>query len=155
MHRGITAALLQQAPRHTHVPFVTVRMKLDKLTIVELGQINLDGLSWSVTDVVNTPVAAVPDFRCRPMASIAIVPVDQVHTAVRTVFKIDATKPVVVGKKDVVAVLANKSRPVRFQDLVVHTVAVDVTDKQRVTILLRPIVAKVNHAAAMGVPATG
>ena len=89
------------------------------------------------------------------MACVLVVPVDQVHSSVRGVLHVDAAEPAVVGFQKILAVTTDVAAALRFQNVAVDAVAVDVVEEQFASVLLRPVVAEVNHGSAVSVSAAG
>ncbi len=89
------------------------------------------------------------------MARVFVVPVDQVHGSVRGVLHVDAAEPAVVGFQKILAVTTDVAAALRFQNVAVNAVAMDVVEEQLAAVLLRPVVAEVNHGSAVSVSAAG
>ena len=146
--------MLKVPTRHPHVPFVLMRKQFDKLLIGKAADIDFLAIDFSVRDVVDSSVGSIPNQRVGSMAGVAIVPVDQIDAAVWTILQVEASEPLVVRKKEILAMLADVARTVRDQDLIIDAVAMNVAHEELISILMRPIVAEINHCSRMSVSAT-
>ena len=89
------------------------------------------------------------------MAGVLVVPVDQVHVAVRPGLQRQRNRPLVVRQEEVRVAVGDVTAPARFDLIDVEPVAVQVAHEQLAVVLLRPRSALVAHEARVGVPAAG
>ncbi len=139
---------LQEAPRPPHPPVVFEKLQLHQLQVVELVQIERRLLlNLPVGHLVDSPAGAV-----HPVAVVAlsmVTPVEQIDRPVGAVLQLHSTIPVAGGVKKILPVPCHVTRPAPFQDLLVHAPAVGVVHEDPPSILPRPIVAEIDHPAAM------
>ena len=128
----------------------------DQLLVRALLQVDaLHRLRAAVADLVDAAVGAVPDLRLVAVAGLLVVPVDQVHVAVRAVLQVDEPGPLVVRQQEVRAVAGDVAAALRLEHVHVDPLAVDVAHEELAVVLLRPRPAEVAHQPAVGVPAAG
>src|SRR5207253_2853977 len=81
-------------------------------------------------------VGAVPDFRLREVANLLVVPVDQVHVAVRAALDRQRDRPLVIRQEEVRVAVRDVAAALRRNHIDVDAVAVQVPHEPLAVLLL-------------------
>ena len=154
MHLRIGTPLLQNPPRMAHVPVVPVKLQRDELLRGQLAEVHPGPPAvLLVADLENAPERLLMDVRIGAMALVLVVPVDDVHRAVRPVAEVEHLAPGIVGQQEVRPVGRGVAGPRSLQPVGIGAGAMDVVHENAVAVLRRPVVsAQVNHGADVRMP---
>src|SRR5437879_3349908 len=110
------------------------------------------GLAAAIGEFVDA-TAGQADIVC-PVTFTGVGPVEDVNTAVWTIVEVDAYEPGILEKSKVGLVPPRDARALSFQSVLVDASPVQVQGEDPSSVLFGPILALVNHQAAMSVTAT-
>ena len=135
-------------------PFVFVREEHDEFGVGEFGNVadfRRGGLA--VSDFVNAAAGAVNAVVL--VAFTNVRPVEHEDAAVGAVAEIDAAEPRVGGREKIRRVFADVAAAAAFEAVHVGAEAVEIQREEGAAIRVGPVVALINHEAAVGVAAAG
>ena len=94
VHLRIGTSLLQNPPRMAHIPVVPVKLHRDELLRGQLAEVHAGPPAVVlVADLENAPERLLMDVRIGAMALILVVPIDDVHRAVRPIAEVEHLTP--------------------------------------------------------------
>ena len=87
------------------------------------------------------------------VTSLHVVPIDDIHLAVRTIAEVEHLRCTVQGQQKVGTMAADESRTPRGKNVCVQALAMNVVHDDLIAVLLGPGTAQINHRPGMRVAA--
>src|SRR5687768_13398401 len=145
----------------TDNPLVSMCLMIDELLIAELGEISgrnaTEGVPYSdflaIRDLENPSASFVALFFFGVVAFAGVGPIGDIDGAIGAVFGVESAEPGVFGERKIGRMLGDVAAAVPIQPVANQSLAVDVEQEGVAAVFGGPVVAKVDHAAAVGVPA--
>ena len=144
--------LLQNPPGAADEPVVAVQLPLYQLFVGRRRHVHvLLRRRVAMHDLVDPPAGAMHAVVVVTFAQVR--PVGEIDTAVRPVFQFDSAEPRLVGEQKIRLMPPRVARAVSFEPIVIDAPSMHVAGEHGVAVAIRPIVAQIDHPAAMRMPA--